>query len=88
MVALVMISAKLRVIQMPVRGFILKVYYRLAEGRCGGWQFRFLNQTLQHIRSDNIGSADFDKCPILLARLISVEISNNIRCIRKITGSF
>ena len=27
---------------------------------------------------NNIGSADFDKCPILLAWLISAEISDNI----------
>ena len=34
--------------------------------------------TFQHIGSDNIGSAENDKCPILSAWLISAEISNNI----------
>jgi hypothetical protein len=35
-------------------------------------------QTLQHIRSDNIGSAEADKCLIILARLISAGIYDNI----------
>ena len=34
--------------------------------------------TFQHIQSDNIGSAENDKCPILSARLISAEIPDNI----------
>ena len=32
------------------------------------------NQTLQHIWYDNIGSAEFDKCPIISSQLISAEI--------------
>jgi hypothetical protein len=38
----------------------------------------YTSQTLQHIRSDNIGSAESDKCPIISVRLISAEIYDNI----------
>ena len=36
------------------------------------------SHTFQRIWSDNIGSAEIDKCPILSDRLISAEISDNI----------
>jgi hypothetical protein len=44
---------------------------------------RPLSQTLQHIGSDNIGSAENDKCPILSARLISAEIYDKIGLAKK-----
>ena len=42
MVNLAMISAKTREIRMPVWGFNPKDYYRLTDGWCEGWRFRFL----------------------------------------------
>ena len=41
-------------------------------------EWKALQHTFQRIWSDNIGSAEIDKCPILSDRLISAEISDNI----------
>ena len=46
--------------------------------RSGQGQTSEFEHTFQHIGSDNISSADFDKCPILSAWLISAEIHNII----------